>query len=74
MEKMMKSTIDTDKLWAYLEAKFEEFTIEHEKQYERARTTTGNITPALCRISGENEKRYFIIELKNEILSGNLNA
>ena len=66
--------IDTNKLWVYLEAKFVEFTDKYEKEYEKARTTTGNITPTLCRMTGETEKRYFITELKNEILSGNLNA
>ena len=65
--------IDTDKLWAYLEARFEEFTVEYDKQYERARTAI-NPTAALCRMAGETEKRNFIIELKNKILSGNLNT
>lgn len=65
--------INTNKLWAYLEVRFEEFTAEYEKQYERARTAY-NPTAALCRMTGESDKRFFIIELKNEILSGNLNA
>lgn len=65
--------INTNKLWAYLEARFEEFEVEYDKQYEKARTSD-NITPALCRMAGETEKRYFIVELKNEILSGKLNA
>ena len=65
--------IDADKLWAYLEAKFEEFTKEYERQYERARTAY-NPTAALCRMTGETEKRYFITDLKNTILSGKLNA
>ena len=69
MDLMM--SIDTDKLWAYLEAKFEEFSEEYERQYERVRTAD-NATAALCRMTGECEKRYFIAELKSKILNGEL--
>lgn len=64
--------INTEKLWAYLDAKFEEFGEEYEKQSENV--SGDNLTAALCRMQGEIEKRNFIIQLKNDILSGNLDA
>ena len=65
--------IDTNKLWAFLDAKFSEFGEEYERQNEKARTAD-NVTAALCRMQGETEKRNFIIDLKNAIISGEFNA
>ena len=62
-------------LWAYLVAKFSEFGEEYERQFERARSAKGDEMPAIIsRMAAANEKRSFIIELKNDILSGSLDA
>lgn len=67
--------IDGEKLWAYLDAKFSEFGEEYERQFERARSAKDDEMPAIIsRMTAANEKRNFIIELKNDILSGNLNT
>lgn len=65
--------IDTKKLWLYLDAKFSEFGEEYGKQSELAKTAD-EVTPNLCRMQGEVEKRNFIIDLKNAILLGKFNA
>ena len=67
--------IDCEKLWAYLDAKFLEFGEEYERQIERARVAKSYEMPAIIsRTTAANEKRNFIIELRNEILSGSLDA
>lgn len=65
--------INTNKLWAFLDAKFTEFGEEYDKQLELAKTAD-KVTSHLCRMQGEIEKRNFIIDLKNAILSGNFDA
>ena len=67
--------IDSEKLCAYLDAKFSEFDEEHKRQYERAKSAKGDEMPAIIsRMTAANEKTRFIIELKNDILSGRFDA
>lgn len=67
--------IDGEKLWAYLDAKFSEFGEEYERQFERAGAAKSDeMTAIISRMTAANEKRNFIIELRNEILSGSLDA
>ena len=67
--------IDIDKLWVYLETKFEEFSEEYERQFERAKSAKGDEMPAIIsRMTACTEKRNFIIELKNKILGGRFDA
>ena len=67
--------INSEKLWAYLDAKFSELGEEYERQFERARAAKSDeMTAIISRMTAANEKRNFIIELRNEILSGSLDA
>lgn len=65
--------IDANKLWSYLERRFLDFGDEYDRYSHIARTADKVIAP-LCRMQGATEKRNFIIELKNEILSSGLDA
>ena len=67
--------INSDKIWAYLDAKFSELGEEYERQFERAKAAKSDEMPAIIsRMTAANEKRNFIINLRNEILSGSLDA
>ena len=66
--------IDGEKLWAYLDAKFSEFGEEYERQFERAKAKSDEMPAIISRMTAANEKRNFIINLRNEILSGKFDA
>ena len=66
--------INREKLWAYLEKRFNELGDEYDRQMENAKAAKDdeNINSILHRMTAATEKRVFIIELKNEILGGRL--
>ena len=67
--------IDGEKLLADLDAKFSEFGEEYERQFEISRSAKDDEIPAIIgRIMAANEKRIFIIKIKNDILGGRFDA
>ena len=72
--KKMKD-INREKLWAYLEKRFDELGDEYDKQMENARTAESDkMTAILHRMTNATAKRNLIIEIKNDILSGRFDA
>ena len=67
--------IDTEKLLAYLDAKFSEFGEEYERQFEISMSEKDDEIPAIIgRIMAANEKRNFLNKLENDILGGRFDA
>ena len=67
--------IDREKLWAYLENRFEVLGKEYDCQMEKAKTAVADeMTTILHRMTNATAERNLIIEIKNDILGGRFDA
>lgn len=67
--------INREKLWAFLENRFEALCREYDYQREKAKTAADDeMTGILHRMTDYVAKCNLIIELKNDILGGRFDA
>ena len=67
--------LDGEKLWAYLENRFNVLGEKYDIEFKKAKTATNDeLNAILHRMSACTEKRNIIIELKNDILGGRFDA